>query len=232
MRRVVALVACLLVPLACSEDDGTTTEPPSSTPVSTVSTSVEPSDTAVVGLEQTALWPPPDIVESTPEGAARSFVYAILKVPPVLGDFAAGDSRSGELAVLSPGGSAVSRGLLLLRRLGSESGWFVIGVANPYATIVRPSNGATVEADSIVVSGVARGFEGHVAVSAFVVGDSPRLLDEQYTQGGSAETAEAYSVVLDISSAPSGSTVLVLVRGGRGLETDPGDFGAIAVRVA
>lgn len=223
MRRAFLLIAIALVPLACTEDETTeTTTRPS------VGESTTTIDTA---LEQVALWPASDAVMSSPEETARSFVFEILKVPPVLGEFAAGDSRSGEMSVLSPGGGAVARGLVLLRQLGPSNGWFVIGVANPNATIVKPAAGSEVAAGPLTVRGVARGFEGHVAVSAFLVGDEPLLLDETYTQGGSAEEPEPYSVELDLSGAPAGATVLILVRGGRGLETDPGDFGAIAVTV-
>lgn len=225
MRRTPLLVAIALVPLACTEDETTGSEPSTRPPV------VESTTTVGSALEQVALWPASAVVMASPEETARSFVFEILKVPPVLGEFAAGDSRSGEMSVLSPGGGAVARGLLMLRRLGPADGWFVIGVANPNATIVKPAAGSEVTAGPLTVRGEARGFEGHVAVSAFVVGDEALLLDETYTQGGSAEEPEPYSVELDLSGAPAGATVLILVRGGRGLETDPGDFGAIAVTV-
>jgi hypothetical protein len=41
-----------------------------------------------------------------------------------------------------------------------------------------------------------------------------------------------FSVTLDLSDAPSGATVVLLVRGGTGLETDPGEFAAIPLRIA
>lgn len=225
MRRLAFLALATIVPLACTEDD--TAKPG----VSSGDSVVESTTTVGVVLEQVALWPASDVVATTPEETARDFVFEILKVPPVLGEFAAGDSRSGEMSVLSPGGGNVSRGLLMLRQLGPADGWFVIGVANPNATIVKPAAGSLVTAGPLTVRGEARGFEGHVAVSAFLVDDEPRLLDETYTQGGSAEEPEPYSVELDLSQAPTGATVLILVRGGRGLETDPGDFGAIAVTI-
>ena len=37
---------------------------------------------------------------------------------------------------------------------------------------------------------------------------------------------------LDLSGASPGEVVTLLVRGGVGLETDPGDFGAIPVVIA
>ena len=41
-----------------------------------------------------------------------------------------------------------------------------------------------------------------------------------------------YSVTLDLSAAQPGDIVVLMVNGGTGLETDPGDFGAFAVTVA
>jgi len=39
-------------------------------------------------------------------------------------------------------------------------------------------------------------------------------------------------VPLDLSKAEPGSTVMLMIRGGVGLETDPGETGAIAVTIA
>ena len=38
-----------------------------------------------------------------------------------------------------------------------------------------------------------------------------------------------FSTTLDLTGVAPGDTVTILVRGGTGLETDPGDFGAIPV---
>jgi hypothetical protein len=43
------------------------------------------------------------------------------------------------------------------------------------------------------------------------------------------EDAAPYQVTLDLSAATPGEMVALVVRGGTGLETDPGDFGAIPV---
>jgi hypothetical protein len=39
-------------------------------------------------------------------------------------------------------------------------------------------------------------------------------------------------VTLDLSDAEPGDVVVLLVRGGSGLESDPGDFGAIPIVIA
>jgi hypothetical protein len=121
--------------------------------------------------------------------------------------------------------------VLLLRRLGPDDGWFVTAAVNPNAAIDEPQQADVVDAAPLTVEGVARGFEGTVLVMAFVAGDADGLLDEALTQGGALETPEPFEVELDLSAASPGQVVVLLVRGDTGLETDPGDFGAIAVTV-
>jgi Immunoglobulin-like domain of bacterial spore germination len=246
----VALVASLG---ACGDDDeGATTEvstsavaettasPPTSASASTVvgttkTVEVTTTTTAQAGLEQPAIWPAADVVFGTPEAAAEDFVAQALGVPPTLGEFQQGDSRSGEIEVFSPGegdaGRAVVRGLLLLRQLGPEDGWFVLVAVNDNASITMPGSGEQVAAGPVTVEGVARGFEANVVVTALVAGTAGPGLDQQVTMGGAAETPEPFSVTLDLSRAAPGDMVMLLVRGGAGLETDPGDFGAIPVVV-
>jgi hypothetical protein len=173
------------------------------------------------------------VVFDSPEAAASDFVSKVLGVPPNLGDFQQGDSRSGEIELYSTpegGGSAVLRSVLLLRQLGPDDGWYVLAAVNGDNTIASPASGAAVAAGPVEVSGQGRGFEGLVVVEAFVAGD-PASLDQELAQGGSAEATEPYSVTLDLSGAESGDTVLILVRGGVGLETDPGELSAIPVLV-
>jgi len=224
----VAVVA--LFAAGCGSDDDTSTD------TTTTSSTTTPADTTTttepVGLEQPAIWPAAGVVFDTPEAAAEDFVTEVLGVPPALGEFQAGDSRSGEIELLSPGegsGTPVARGVILLRQLGPDDGWFVIGVANDNASITVPAAGATVAAGPLLVEGVARGFEANVIVRAFVAGDASSDLDLQITMGGAMETPEPISVTLDLSGASSGDVVTIVVRGGVGLETDPGEVGAIPV---
>jgi len=187
-------------------------------------------------LEQPAIWPAAGVVFDTPEAAAEDFVRQVLGVPPVLGEFQQGDARSGEIEVFSPGegdaSRAVFRGLLLLRQLGPEDGWFVIAAVNDNASISAPGSGEHIVAGPVTVEGVARGFEANVVVTAFVPGDAGEELDHQITMGGAFETPEPFNVTLDLSQAAPGEIVGLLVRGGAGLETDPGEFSAIPVVVA
>jgi len=227
------LVVALVALVGCGDDD----EPEADTTTSTTSTTVVESTTTTTpaGLEQPAIWPAEDVVFDQPEAAAEDFVREVLGVPPSLGAFQQGDARSGEMDVFATGEgeapTSVVRSRLLLRQLGPDDGWFVIGAASDNASITTPDSATDVPAGPLTVSGRARGFEATVVVRAFVAGDADPELDRQITTGGALETPEPFTVDLDLADAPPGSTVALLVQGGTGLETDPGDFGAIPVVV-
>jgi Immunoglobulin-like domain of bacterial spore germination len=222
-------------PSTTSSGTAPTTQPEMTLPVTTLPVTTPPTTAAAtttppVSLEQPAIWPAAAVVFATPDEAAADFVRSALGVDPVLGEFQGGDSRSGEIEVFSPGeGSPVLRGVLFLRQLGPDDGWFVIGAANPNASITAPAANAEVAAGLIVVEGVARGFEATVIVTAFVAGDDDALVDQEITMGGAFETPEPFSVSLDLVGVPPGTAITLLVRGDTGLETDPGEFGAIAI---
>jgi len=224
LAPALAVVALLAGGCGSDNETGSTTTTTEST-----TTTTEPA-----GLQQPAIWPAADVVFTTPEAAAEDFVTQVLRVPPALGEFQQGDARSGEIELLSPdeGGSPpVVRSVLLLRQLGPDDGWFVLAAANDNASITTPEAGATVAAGPLTVQGVARGFEGNVNVRAFVAGDASNDLDQQITTGGGMDVPEPISVTLDLSGAATGDIVTILVRGGTGLETDPGEVGAIPVAI-
>ncbi len=237
VRRAAVVLAAGLLLAACGDDGTETTESTTTTTEATTTTAEETTTTtAPAGLEQLAIWPAADVVFDTPEAAAEDFVRQVLGVPPELGEFQQGDARSGEIEVFSlgegEGATPVVRSVLLLRQLGPDDGWFVLAAVNENATITTPASAAEVAAGPLTVEGVGRGFEATVVVEAFVAGDAGRKLDQEVTMAGSFETPEPYSVTVDLAAARPGETILLLVRGGVGLETDPGDFGAVPVIIA
>jgi hypothetical protein len=230
-RTFAALIAAVALLGACGGDDDSTAD------TSTTTTSVAgTTTTAPAPAEQPAIWPAAGVVFETPEAAAEDFVTKLLGVPPELGEFQAGDARSGEIEVLSRGedgtASPIVRSVLLLRQLGPDDGWFVLAAVNDNASITTPESGAEVAAGPLGVEGVGRGFEANVVVSASLAGDESAQFDQVVTQGGSGETPEPFAVELDLGDASPGDVVVLLVCGGAGLETDPGDFGAIPVVIA
>jgi hypothetical protein len=237
-RPVLPALIAVVALSSCGGDNSagvsTTTSKATTSEIATTAVS-GPTTTRTVLLEQPAIWPAADVVFDTPEQAAADFVTHVLGVEPVLGTFQQGDSRSGEIEVFSPGegaGARVPRGLLLLRQLGPDNGWFVIGAANDFASIASPESMAVIPAGPLTVAGAARGFEANVVVTAILAGDAKTVLDSEITMGGAKDTAAPYSAVVDLSAAAPGDVVALIVRGGAGLETDPGDFGAIPVVIA
>ena len=170
---------------------------------------------------------------TTPEAAATSFVENAVGVPAHLGPFMAGDARSGEIELRFAGESGttpVVRGTLLVRMLGPDDGWFVIGAVSDGVTIDSPASAATVPAGTLTVAGSARGFEGTVIVEALRPGQAAPL-DRQIAQGGSLADLAPYTATLDLSGAAPGETLAIVVRGGTGHGEDPGELAAIPVVV-
>jgi hypothetical protein len=182
------------------------------------------------------VWPAADVVMTSPEAAGRDFMERAMGVPAVLGEFRQGDQRSGEIEVFveTDGGGSPSRwprAVLFLRRLGPADGWFVIGAASQHVTITSPEVGAVVPPGSLLVAGQGRGFEATLVVEAFLPGQLEPL-DQVVTFGGSLDTSLPYQAELDLSRAPPGAVVAIVTRGGVGLETDPGEFTAVPIRLA
>lgn len=252
-RALIATTSLLVVSVACGDSDGgTTTSLVTSTaaPTTAVSTTVVASTTAATSTTaaasttvaattsttapataQPAVWPAAGVVLATPEEAAIGFVREVLRVEPVLGEFQQGDSRSGEIVVFSPGegGPPNPRGLLFLRQLAPTDGWFVIGAGSDLASITVPATGDTVPRGPLTVEGTGTGFEATLVVRAFAAGDPARVFDQQVVMAGNFGTPLPYTTTLDLSDATPGEVVVLLVQGGVGLESDPGDFSALPV---
>ena len=179
-----------------------------------------------------AIWTSLGPEADTPETAAAAAVTELLGVVPVLGEFMAGDSRSGEILVFAPSENGlIQRSLLLLRQMGPEEQWSVIAAINPDIGIDAPSAGSYQTPGLLTVSGMARGFEGTVIVSAYRVGANRELLDMRIAAGGAFWDPEPFSVELDLRNAAPGEVIAILVRGDTGLDADTGEFSAIAIRI-
>ncbi len=208
-----------------------TTAPTTMTPTTVTPTTVTPTTTVPVEM-QPAIWPAADVLFSSPEAAATDFLSNVFGDGPVVGEFMAGDSRSGELEVFATAAGArigEARSVLFMRQLGPDDGWFVLAAASNVATITTPESTATVPAGMLTVEGLGTGFEATIVVSAFVAGRPNSELDRKVAMAGNFGEALPYTMTLDLSAAAPGDVVMLLIRGGTGLETDPGDFGAVPV---
>lgn len=181
-QRSIVLLAALALLGACSDDssssdttagsstlpattEATTTTTPVTTPATTTPATTTPAtttmaSTTVPAAPQPAIWPAADVVFTTPEAAATDFLAAVFGEGPVLGEFQAGDQRSGEFEVFaSVDGAAIGepRSLLLLRQLGPSNGWFVLSAVSDVATVTTPEPMVAVPAAPLTVKGSAPG---------------------------------------------------------------------------
>jgi hypothetical protein len=230
---VAAAVGAFLLLGDDEDDDGTDATTSSSVVDGTTTSSVVDGTTTTTpaGLEQPALWPAAGVVFTDPVAASQDFLDQVLGAGEA-GAFREGDARSGEVDALfrgEDGSQEIVRSTLLVRQLGAEGGWFVIAAVNPNAAITVPDALAEVPAAPLTVEGIGRGFEAALNVSARLAGTPGAPIDEQLATGGAEATPLPFSTTLDLTGVAPGSTVTILVRGGTGVETDPGDFGAIPV---
>jgi len=189
--------------------------------------------TTIVAHSAVAIWPAAGTVFTTPQAAATDFVTKTFGRSPSLGPFEQNDARSGEIPVMFGEGSAqpTLRSTVTLRQLAPSDGWFVLFAVNDSMTIYSPAALAEIPAAELQVSGTGRGFEALVVVEALIACSADKL-DTQNAMGGSGETPEPFNVTLDLSAAHRGDTVVILIRGGVGLENDTGEFSALAVTIA
>ena len=219
------LLAALVGFASCSSSD--TVESTTTTETTTASTS---TTTTIPQLEQPTIWPAANISFQTPEEAAEDFVRNALGVEPHISEFQGGDSLSGEIDVYSPE-SEVVRGTLLLRKLGPSMSWFVTAAVNANNTITNPVHQSSIDPGVTSIIGKGRGYEAQLRVTAIDPSAYSQPVDQQFPMGGSAEEALPFSTTLDLSDIASGSIVTIILQGSAGLEEDPGDFCAIAVRI-
>lgn len=213
---VVAAVAGLVWWLVADDDDEVTSST-SSTPTSetTTSSTTEPSTTeppfAPTLTEEelaTVIWPYQDTSQrfSDPSAAAYSFATELLGfTDPVMGEFAAGDSRSGEIEIkAAENGPATT---VMVRQLGDDS-WWVLGAQTPDIVLGQPESGATVSSP-LQLSGTSRAFEGTVEVAVLADGSTDPI-GTGFVTGGATEQLEPFSgeVEFDAADAEWGALAL------------------------
>jgi hypothetical protein len=145
------------------------TEPPETTPATEPPATPAPTEPPVTEPppgEGTALavWPAAGTAEgfADPVEAATSFATEFLGFSdPVVGEFMAGDSRSGEIELRAGEVGPVT--LVLLRQLGDDDSWWVLGSEAENIEVETPEAGAVIQSP-LVLEGSALAFEGTVDV--------------------------------------------------------------------
>jgi hypothetical protein len=229
-----AVAAVVLAAVVLTDDDepavssgGTTT---SSTTASTESTTTTEATTTTgfQGVDPDApVFPDPTTSQrfDDPQQVARAFAKDLVGFrDPVVGDFQAGDSRSGEVEVRAFAQGAPT--VVLVRQLEDDA-WYVIGATSDAIRLATPEPGATI-ASPQPLSGQAYAFEGNVLVRLFVDGVQEPIAQTNVTGRGDGVLGD-FSGELEFSD-DTGATHGVLILNGTSGE-DGSATEAYAIRV-
>ncbi|TFH19470.1 MAG: hypothetical protein E4H05_04530 [Acidimicrobiales bacterium] len=183
--------------------DMPTTEPPSTEPAGT--------DPPIEATSQ-AIWPWADTSTrfSDPVEAATNFATDYLGfTDPVVGDFQAGDSRSGEVEITA--GTVGPTTVVFVRQLTPDDTWWVLGAASQNITVEQPEWGAAVSSP-LTISGTASAFEGTVDVELRADGNGEPIYEGFVTGSGGTEPGPYEAMIEFTSPGPIGGALVLISR--------------------
>ncbi len=151
-----------------------------------------------------------------PEAAAFGFATQYLHmVNPVIGQFQQGDARSGEVPVQPSTAGPITT--VLVRDLGTDNSWWVLGAGTAAINLTAPTWNATITSP-VALTGTSMAFEGTVQTQ--VRDDNNASLGKGYVTGGTTSmgpysgsiayaqgTTKYGAVVLYTTSAESGAVM-------------------------
>jgi len=219
---IIALVAALVWPNDGGDDtitDPTTTEAPTTAEPTTTPTTAAPSTTTLStpapapGDTATAVFPDPStsLRFDDPVAAARAFAVDFVGfTDPVIGDFAQGDSRSGEVEVRPRAEGPATT--VFVRQLGTDGSWWVLGSATANITLDTPATGDTITSP-VGLTGSALAFEGHVNVEVRQDGAREPIGTGFVTGGGDMMRPFSGEVAFTAPTAEQGALVLLTYGG-------------------
>ncbi len=195
-------------PVDTTPDTTTADTTPDTTAPTTAPDSTDvtiPDDVAA----RNAIWPWVDTPTrfADPIEAVTSFATDYLGFTDlVVGEFQAGDSRSGEVEIRT--GAAQLSTTVFVRQLTADDSWWVLGAAAESIAIDEPEQGAVVDSP-LTISGTASAFEGTVDVELRADGNGEPIY-VGFVTGGGAPSRAPFSDTIDFTSPGTGGGALVL----------------------
>jgi hypothetical protein len=189
----------------------TTTEAPTTTATTTPPTDA-PTTTPVEDPTRSAIWPWPesDVRFADPVEAAASYATDFLGFDdPVVGEFLAGDSRSGEVEI-TPGEIGPTT-VVFVRQLTDDDSWWILGSASDNIVVDEPETGDLVESPLALV-GEALAFEGTVEVQLRFDGDAEPIESGFVTGSGGPEPGPFDDEIEFVSPGPGGGALVLISR--------------------
>ena len=174
---------------------------PSTSPSPTTTTTTPPLD------RTTVVWPfAGGATYDDPVGLTRAFATTYLRFEaPIVGTFQQGDTRSGEVDVRPIGNGPVTT--VLVRQVGADDSWYVIGAATSTIEVTTPETGALVRSP-LRITGRAVAFEGNVRVEVRQDGEVGALGSGFVTGGGDVMRPFSGTIPFDEPTARYGTVVL------------------------
>ncbi|MGB5755532.1 MAG: Gmad2 immunoglobulin-like domain-containing protein [Acidimicrobiales bacterium] len=191
--------------------DTTSSTSTTSSTVTTASTTSSGSTSSTLDPRpyESAVWPWFDSTTRyrEPTAAAEGFAVDFLGFDePLIGEFQQGDSRSGEVEIRPTADGPVTT--VLVRLLGSDDSWWVLGSVNEDIVIDEPD--ALDRIDSpLTVTGSAMAFEGVVGLELRADGDRDPLIDGFVMGGGTS--VEPFDKSFTWTNPGTGSGALILM---------------------
>lgn len=189
------------------------TEPPATDPPATDAPTTEPSTpptTEVPDLTRDAIWPWADTATrfDDPIEAATSFAVDYLGfTDPVIGDFQAGDARSGEVPIQA--GEVGPTTVIFVRQLTDDDSWWVLGATAENITVDQPPAGSVVSSP-LTVTGSAVAFEGTVDVE-LRADDNGEPITTSFVTGSGGPEPGPFEGSIEFTSPGAVGGALVLI---------------------
>jgi len=187
------------------------TEPPSTEPTTTPAPTTDAASTTVPDdPTRTAIWPwaETDMRFDDPIDAATSYATDFLGFDePLIGEFLAGDSRSGEVAIMPDTIGPTT--VVFVRQLTDDDTWWILGSAAENIVLDEPETGDVVESPLPLV-GEARAFEGTVEVEIRADGNAEPI-EVGFVTGSGGPEPGPFDDEIEFVSPGSGGGSLVLI---------------------
>ncbi len=214
---VILLVVVGVIVLRDSDDGDTglaagSTTTTSTTDTSTTTSTTEPTSTtfALAVDPYGVAFPAPTTSQrfDSAETAARSYATDVLGFSELeMGDYQAGDSRSGEIPITDRPGHPETT--VFVRQMGDDH-WYVLGSIAPDMTVDSPTAGDTI-ATPFDTEGSALAFEGTVNVTVMAQGDL-RSIGEGFVMGSGTPPAGPFQGSIDFEAPTEETPGIVVYR--------------------
>jgi len=180
-----AAVVVAALAIANDDDDSINTVASTTTTADGTTTPADPTTTSIAPTVDRSVPVFPDPATSRrfddPQALTVSFARELLGFSdPIVGDFQAGDSRSGEVELRAFAQSSPT--VVLVRQLEDDT-WFVLGASVESIRLDSPTSAATISSPE-PLRGAAHAFEGHVGVKLYADGITEPIAETYVTGRG------------------------------------------------